>query len=371
MANLTFNGQRLLFPGGGILDYTYIDTSGNVLDWNGGAIVSLDSQPDLSGTKRIDFNLWLDQDSGYASKTIFTLGVSEDNLFAELTSANIRIGNADVVTTGTRTFSITGLSGKKLECIVVKGSTTIDWFSVNGVSLTQTGIGQSNRPTTKSAIGGGADNQWLLDDAYVWDVVVDGEGAWSGNGSNANTNASWVDTIGSADGTITGTPAIKKLTLTDPSYDDWYLPSIDELEQMYLNLYLNGSGGTWSAFYWSSTENNATQAESWAMTFDQQFTQSKGTDQNVRVSRNFTTTPGTYSLGDVGPAGGWIYYINGSSFYEAAEEDQGVADWSNITNGLIGTTGTAIGTGSSNTTAILGQASHLYSAALLGNTYFV
>jgi hypothetical protein len=40
-------------------------------------------------------------------------------------------------------------------------------------------------------------------------------------------------------------------------YSDWYLPSIDELEQLYLNLYVNGIGGFNSAYYWSSTEDDA------------------------------------------------------------------------------------------------------------------
>jgi hypothetical protein len=39
-------------------------------------------------------------------------------------------------------------------------------------------------------------------------------------------------------------------------YSDWYLPSIEELEQLYLNLDANGIGGFNSAGYWSSTESD-------------------------------------------------------------------------------------------------------------------
>ncbi len=39
-------------------------------------------------------------------------------------------------------------------------------------------------------------------------------------------------------------------------YDDWYLPSIDELELLYKYLHVNGIGDFGSAFYWSSTEYN-------------------------------------------------------------------------------------------------------------------
>ncbi len=43
-------------------------------------------------------------------------------------------------------------------------------------------------------------------------------------------------------------------------YDDWYLPSIDELSKLYLNR--AAIGGFAPDFYWSSSETNATMVES-------------------------------------------------------------------------------------------------------------
>lgn len=45
-------------------------------------------------------------------------------------------------------------------------------------------------------------------------------------------------------------------------YNDWYLPSIDELEQIYLNLHTAGIGNFYNDNYWSSSQNNIGTAKS-------------------------------------------------------------------------------------------------------------
>jgi hypothetical protein len=47
--------------------------------------------------------------------------------------------------------------------------------------------------------------------------------------------------------------------LTSGGYSDWYLPSIDELTQLYNNRTYIG-GLTFTAYYWSSTQVNSTNA---------------------------------------------------------------------------------------------------------------
>jgi hypothetical protein len=46
----------------------------------------------------------------------------------------------------------------------------------------------------------------------------------------------------------------------DGGFEDWFLPSRDELEQVYLNLHAAGKGGFGDAIYWSSTEESNTEA---------------------------------------------------------------------------------------------------------------
>ena len=72
-----------------------------------------------------------------------------------------------------------------------------------------------------------------------------------------------------------------------------------------------------------------------------------------------TTPISTYTVGDTGPAGGLIFYDKGSysdgwRYLEAAPYDQSTGiQWYNGNYVATGATGTAIGTGQANTTAIV------------------
>jgi uncharacterized repeat protein (TIGR02543 family) len=79
------------------------------------------------------------------------------------------------------------------------------------------------------------------------------------------------------------------------------------------------------------------------------------------------TPPATYSLRDIGPAGGWIFYDNGSyttptatvpswRYLEAAPSDQSIgALWGCYGVSISGADGTAVGTGEQNTIDILNE----------------
>ena len=81
----------------------------------------------------------------------------------------------------------------------------------------------------------------------------------------------WGTVISGADGIVIGTGTQNTIDIeagcttsgiaadicanyTDGTYSDWFLPSKDELDMMYLNLHQQGFGGFATYGYWSSSE---------------------------------------------------------------------------------------------------------------------
>jgi uncharacterized protein (TIGR02145 family) len=151
-------------------------------------------------------------------------------------------------------------------------------------------------------------------------------------------------------------------------YNDWFLPSLNTLDAMYNNLHSFGVGGFVNDLYWSSSELNLSSAWFIDFTTDMINAIAKFNTYHVRACRSFVDIIGAYALRDVGPAGGWIFYIDGAgtTYFEAAHSDQSIGYiWSNIINVLIGTTSIAIGEGQNNTNEIIAQPGHINSAAKL------
>jgi len=71
-------------------------------------------------------------------------------------------------------------------------------------------------------------------------------------------------------------------------YSDWFLPSKDELNQLWINRV--AVGGFANAYYWSSTENNNNNA--WNQNFDNgnQNNNNKNNTNYVRAVRDFKQT---------------------------------------------------------------------------------
>ena len=103
------------------------------------------------------------------------------------------------------------------------------------------------------------------------------------------------NTLDIIEGCSENTAAFNALNSTAEGYTDWYLPSKDELYEMY-NTIGNGGpegdiGGFSNSYYWSSSENVSSNA--WSVNFDSGYTGnvSKNNPGRVRVIRAFGNFP--------------------------------------------------------------------------------
>jgi hypothetical protein len=70
-------------------------------------------------------------------------------------------------------------------------------------------------------------------------------------------------------------------------FSDWFLPSKDELNLMYVNLHLQGIGGFLGTWYWSSSQVTASVASIQNFHNGNQHTDSKVRQNRVRAVRRF------------------------------------------------------------------------------------
>jgi len=391
MSYLKYNGQYLKSVGSFISGIIPIN---GVLDFAGANYVLLDSSTgalDMSGAKIIKWKMFLNPG---ASGQLFHLGLSGKNLTCKVSGGSVTFGiqyfsgQSDFGTAAN--YPLSELTGYEMECIAYKSGETnfgLKWLQFGGRgpgSLSGSFEGSPIQNYSRIGADGVETATNYLGNAWVWDIEVIDEDAWLGYGATPNTDAGWVDTIGSIDGTVVGSPGIKTIVDPDASANDWFMPSKDELHAMYTNLKAFGVGnfdGTNPIVYWSSSETSASQV--WIENFFDGAQASGGTKSStarLRAARSFTAGIGAYSLRDVGPAGGLIFYIDGgTTYYEAAPKDNlwqslGEPDgnvWSNVQGTASGATGTAVGTGASNTTLIIGQLGHIYSLADICNKYAI
>ena len=169
---------------------------------------------------------------------------------------------------------------------------------------------------------------------------------------------------------------LKNVASDSSVFTDWFLPSRNELQQMYLELHVYSQGSFANDYYWSSMEGTIPNASinARAANFTTGVFQNalKGSTYRVRACRKFTGNIGDYVRRDIGPAGGYIFYIlpGGTEYYEAAPSDQTSSQWSNVVNMEVGTC-EFIGCGENNTLSIIGQIGHTTSAAKICNDLIV
>jgi len=126
-----------------------------------------------------------------------------------------------------------------------------------------------------------------------------------------NVNSNWTTLVSGADGTAIGTGAQNTIDIvaqagnvaassaaaytndyTYNGYSDWFLPSKDELNQMYINRGVIGGFDT--VLYWSSSEYSATNAYYQDFSTVSQSNYSKNGPMYVRPVRMFSVEPSSF-----------------------------------------------------------------------------
>jgi len=227
MANLTFNGQRLLFPGGGILDYTQPQGITGLAIWNGLTdSVQFASYPTITGSKGASLYMTIDPDmpeppnGGPANAFLFGVGTGNElfgigayksgSNFYLATHVNTQVGGSK------RTQDISSFVGEEIFIEVTKETLNTLSISINGNSQTLSSYSDFQYSNNYKYIG-----PYIftisppVDNILVRDIKLydDPSGTntlihhWIGYPAG-NTDAAWVDQAGSLDGTITGSPGV-------------------------------------------------------------------------------------------------------------------------------------------------------------------
>ena len=159
---------------------------------------------------------------------------------------------------------------------------------------------------------------------------------------------------------------------TVPVFSAWSLPNSAECVAIIANVTNAGKGNFLEEAYWTSSQNGPVSA-GLAGLYDGSIGHGNKSDSYyVRPIRSFVFMPDQYSLGDTGPSGGWIFYVDNGVYYEVGPSDIGSPiPWSNIVNGSVGTQPFGIGDGFECTSIIIAQEGHLSSAASVCRAYSV
>lgn len=126
--------------------------------------------------------------------------------------------------------------------------------------------------------------EWTANEWGSYGTLIGGTVTSVGSGmKDSEIVAAWLNANGEAD-----RASQVCLALEYGNYSDWYLPSKDELNLIYVNLKLNGLGDFADNFYWSSSEETLYAAWGQDFTSGSQYGETKDwITASIRAVRSF------------------------------------------------------------------------------------
>ena len=216
MSYLIYNGKRVIAQNKYVGKWSF-EIPQQIYFTSGGS-VDFASVPVVTGIQTIKWDMLLD--ASVASKIYvgFVDGVSNDYIYAnydylpsfEQTSTGItypvlRVQVKNSPGVYVRIYNIDSYIGVNTNIEIVKGTGSITSVKANNNTLTTLYSGSVVYDTGGSFSYAGGNGG-----ASIWNLEIVGSHKWIGY-PYGNTNAAWVDTIGSIDGTVTGSPGTRNV----------------------------------------------------------------------------------------------------------------------------------------------------------------
>jgi hypothetical protein len=227
MSYYTHNG-KLITQNNKLVVSSQIEASIEVLDFDANSYITFPSYVDMSGISgevTVSWNMFLDvSDFGYTYSMILANSngvLNKNRLNWFITDTRLIIDNGFGGGINNVAVDISGVANQNIlvEMVLYPGPQVLDVSTIkfNGVPQVLTDPGMNFGEAQDFTIGaynnaGSIINGTIMNNMTVWDITFPTIGHWAGYPAG-NMNSAWVDTIGTNDGSVVGSPGTRNIII--------------------------------------------------------------------------------------------------------------------------------------------------------------